>query len=174
MAFFSDGQNRLKLYLLFALKCFRTPVTREQLFAVLGAVDPADYFSVCSLAGELEEEQYLISVPVKERQLLYLTEKGEKLVSAFGAEIARSVRDEIVGLTDEARESVRRENCITAEAQPRPDGTWELTLALIDGEGELFSMTLRMPDAPSASNARRKWLAEAGNIYAGLFMELAE
>ena len=174
MAFFPDGQNRVKLLILYVIRCFRTPVTREQIYTVLSRVDDTDYFTVCGLSAELEEEQYMLSVPVKERQLNCLTDKGARLCETFEREIARSVRDEIIGLTDESREAVRRENCVTADARPLPDGAWMLPFSLIENESAVFEMTIRMPDSASAANAERKWLGEADEIYLGLFRKLAE
>ncbi|MBO4384409.1 MAG: DUF4364 family protein [Clostridia bacterium] len=174
MAFFSDGDNRVKLYILYIVKCFRTAVTREQVFTVLSEVDGTDYFKVCGLAAELEREQYLLSVPSKLSQLVYLTEKGIKLSETFDKEIPKSVRDEIVGLTDERRAEVRRQNSVSADAEPKPDGSWELELALIEKGGVTFEMKLRMPDAASAAAAERKWLNEADGIYLGILERLNE
>lgn len=174
MAFFSEGQNRVKLLILYTINSFRTPVSREQIFTVLSAVDSTDYFTVCGLAAELEDEQYMLSVPVRNQQLLFLTEKGVRLCETFEREIARSVRDEVVGLTDEMRESIRRQNCVTADAKPMPDGAWELTFALIEKDSVVFEMTVRLPDAASAQKAERKWLKEADEIYLGIYKGLME
>lgn len=172
MAFFSDGDNRVKLYILYIIKSFRTAVTREQVFTVLTEVDGTDYFTMCGLAAELEREQYLLSVPSKLSQLVYLTEKGITLSETFDREIPKSVRDEITGLADEKRAQVRRQNSVSADAEPRPDGSWDLSLALIEKEGVVFEMKLRMPDAPSAANAERNWLNGADGIYMNVLESL--
>ena len=174
MAFFSDGQNRIRLLILYTVKCFRTPVTREQVFTALSAADGADYFTVCDVIAGLEDEQYLLSVPVRGQQLLCITEKGEELSGAFEVEIARSVRDEITGETDRMREEVRRLNSVTADARPLPDGTWELTFSIRDKDSAVFSMTVRMPDAASAARAERKWLREADDMYLDTYKRLIE
>lgn len=174
MAFFSEGQNRVKLLLLYVIKCFRVPVTREQIFTALSVADDTDYFTVCGLLSELEDEQYMLSVPVRGRQLHYITQKGVSLCEAFEVEIARSVRDEIIGIADRDRESIRRMNCVTADAQPRPDGSWELTLSLVEKDSVVFDMKLRMPDAPSAAAAERKWLKDADSVYLGILTQLME
>lgn len=174
MAFFSEGQNRVKLLILYIIKCFRTPVTREQIFTVFSAADGTDYFTVCELAAELEKEQYMLSVPVKNQQLLYLTEKGVSLTDTFEHEIARSVRDEVKGLADESRDEVRRRNCVTADAAQKPDGSWVMDFSLIEKDSVVFEMTLRFPDAASAAKAERKWLGNADGIYLDVLRELTE
>lgn len=172
MAFFSEGQNRAKLTVLYTLRCFRTPATREQIYTAFSAVDGTDYFTVCGLLSELEDEQYLLSVPVRGRQLICLTQKGLSICDTFETEIARSVRDELIGVTDEQREEVRRANCVTADAKPLPDGAWEMTFSIIEKDTVLFEMTVRTPDAASAAGAQRKWLNEADEIYPEIYARL--
>lgn len=174
MAFFSEGQNRVKLLMIYIVGCFHTPVTREQLFTVFSAVDRTDYFTVCQLAAELEDEQYMLSVPVKNQQLLFLTEKGMRLIETFEHEIARSVRDEVRGLADETREEVRRRNCVTADVRPGPDGSWMMDFSLIEKDSVIFEMRMRFPDAASAQRAERKWLGKADEIYLDIYRSLAE
>lgn len=174
MAFFSEGQNGVKLLLLYTIGCFRTPVTREQIFTVFSAADGTDYFTVCELLAELEDEQYMLSVPVKNQQLVYLTEKGVKLVETFEHELKRSVRDEIKGLADESRDEIRRRNCVTADAARKPDGSWVLDLSLIEKDSVIFGMDLRLPDAASAAKAERRWLGNADAIYLEVLRRLTE
>ena len=174
MAFFSDGQNRVKLYLLYIIKVFRVPVSREQVFTAFSAADGTDFFTVCSLLDELEQEQFIVSVPVREQQLLYPTEKGIRLVDTFAHEIARSTRDELNGYIEEKREAVRNENCITADTRPQPDGSWRLFLTIIEKDSAVFGLELRLPDAATTERARRAWLKNADEIYLDTLKRLTE
>ena len=172
MAFFTEGQGRVKLLMLYIIDKFRTPVTREQLYTAMVTVDSTGFFEMSELLAELEQEQYVLAVPVRQQQLLFLTEKGVKLVSAFERELARSVRDEVTGYADEHREAVRMSNCVVSDALPRPDGTWNLTLSLLEKDGVLFEITLRMPDSASTFAAQQRWAKEADSIYLDLLTRL--
>jgi hypothetical protein len=165
MAFFSGGDGRVKLLLLYMIKRFRTPVTREQLYTAMVNADSTGFFEMSEMLASLEEEKYVLTVPVRQRQLIFLTEKGAELADTFEREIARSVRDEAAGYIDEHREEVRRENCIVTDALPNADGSWRLTMSILEGGGAAFEISLHMPDAASTFRAQQRWLAEADRIY---------
>lgn len=172
MAFFPEGQGRVKLLMLYTIKKFRTPVSREQLYTAMANVDDTDFFSMSELMAELEQEMYVIAVPARDQHLLYLTDRGEELVETFERELPRSVRDEIIGYTDEHRDEVRKSNCIAADALPRPDGSWMLDLAILENENTVFEMKLHLPDAKSANAARENWLRDADGIYIDMLTKL--
>lgn len=165
MAFFPEGQGRVKLLMLYIIKRFRTPISREQLYTAMATVDDATFFEAGELIAELEREMYLVAVPARDQHLLYLTERGEELVETFEMELPRSVRDEMIGYADEHRAEVRRSNNIFCDALPRPDGSWFVQLALLENGATLFEMDMLMPDAASANRVRENWLKDADGIY---------
>lgn len=174
MAFFPEGQGRVKLLMLYIIKRFRTPVSREQVFTAMAEADDTGFFEMSELMAQLEQEQYVVAVPARDQHLLYLTQKGEELVLAFERELPRSVRDEMIGYTDEHREEIRRANCVYCDALPKPDGSWVVKLALLEREGTVFEMDLRVPDAKTANRARENWVGSADSIYIDILTRLTE
>lgn len=174
MAFFPEGQGRVKLLMLYIIKKFRTPVSREQLYTAMVNADGTGFFEMSELMAQLEQEMYVIAVPSRDQQLLYLTERGEELIAEFELEIPRSQRDEIDGYAEEHRAEVIRENCVYCDSLPRPDGSWLVKLALLERDGVLFGIDLRVPDSRTANLAREKWLREADAIYLDMFTRLTE
>ena len=174
MAFFPEGQGRVKLLMLYIIKKFRTPISREQLFTAMVNVDDTGFFEMSELCGELEQEMYVIAVPARDQHLLYLTERGEELVKTFERELPRSVRDEMTGYADEHREEVRRSNCVYSDALPQADGSWKLSLAILENENVLFEINLHMPDSHSTYIAQRNWYREADSIYIDLLTRLSK
>ena len=174
MAFFPEGQGRVKLLMLYIIKRFRTPISREQLFTAMSEVDDTSFFDVSELVAELENEMYVIAVPARDQHLLFLTERGEELVETFEMELPRSARDEMIGYADEHREEVRRANNVFCDALPKPDGSWEVQLALLENGTTLFEIDLRVPDAKTANRARENWLKDADGIYLGILTRLME
>ncbi len=165
MAFFPEGQGRVKLLMLYIIKRFRTPISREQLFTAMSEVDDTSFFDVSELVAELENEMYVIAVPARDQHLLFLTERGEELVETFEMELPRSARDEMIGYADEHREEVRRANNVFCDALPKADGSWEVQLALLENGTTLFEIDLRVPDSKAANRARENWLKDADGIY---------
>ena len=172
MAFFPEGQGRVKLLMLYIIKRFRTPISREQLYTAMVNVDGTGFFEMSELMAQLEQEMYVIAVPSRDQQLLYITERGEELISEFEREIPKSQRDEMDGYAEEHREDVIRSNCVYCDALPRQDGSWLVKLALLERDGVLFEIDLRVPDAASANAAREKWLRETDAIYLDMFTRL--
>lgn len=174
MAFFSGGSNRIKLITLYVLKAFRTPITWEQLYTALAYLDGPGYFEMGEMYNELAAEGYIVVVPAKGQQLVSLTEKGASTCELFQNEIAKSVRDAASALADEKRDEYKRSNCVVSDATPRPSGAWDLTMALLDNEGELFDMHIRMPNANYAYRAQQFWAQHAEEFYMRLMTELTE
>lgn len=172
MAFFSEGQGRVKLLMLYIIDRFRTPITKEQLYTAMVTADDTGFFEMSELLAELEQEQYILAVPVRQQQLLYLTEKGMRLTREFEREIARSVRDEVAGYADEHREELRRKNCVVSDALPQPDGSWRLTLSMLEMNDVRFEISLLMPDSASTFRAQQHWAREADSIYLDLLTRL--
>lgn len=162
----------VKLLMLYIIKKFRTPITREQLYTAMVNADDTGFFEMSELLAELEGSMYILTVPVRQQQLLFLTEKGARLVDTFEREIARSSRDEIDGYAEEHREAIRRENCVVTDALPRGDGSWNLDLAILDGNSVAFGINLLMPDSHSTYVAQQRWLADADKIYLELLNRL--
>ncbi|MBO4847627.1 MAG: DUF4364 family protein [Clostridia bacterium] len=174
MAFFSEGQGRVKLLMLYIMHSFRTPVTREQLYTAMVRVDDTGFFEMSELLAELIGEQYALAVPARGRQLLFLTEKGARLCEEFEREIARSVRDEVIGYANDERENVRRSNCVVSDAVPQPDGSWVLTLSILEKDSVLFEITLHLPDSGSTYRAQQVWAADADGIYIDMLSRLTK
>lgn len=174
MAFFSGGDDRIKLITLYILKAFRTPITWEQLYTALAYQNAPGFFETGELYNELAAEGYIVCVPAKGQQLVSLTEKGSKVCELFADEIARSVRDSVEAFADEKREEYKRANCVVADSVPLPGGAWQLTLALLDNGGELFEMNMRMPAAEYANRARAYWAQNAESLYMELMTRLTE
>lgn len=172
MAFFPEGQGRVKLLMLYIIKKFRTPVSREQVYTAMVRVDDTGFFEMSELLAQLEAEMYVLAVPARDQHLLYLTERGEELVETFEREIPRSVRDEVEGYADENRESVKRSNCIFCDALPRPDGSWMVDLALLENGAAVFELKLRVPDSRTANRVRENWLKNADGIYLESYLKL--
>ena len=174
MAFFTGGQGKVKLLMLYIIERFRTPITKEQLYTAMVTVDGTGFFEMSELLAQLEQEKYVLSVPVRQQQLLYITEKGARLTAAFEREIARSVRDEVMGYADEHREAIRLENCVVTDALPRGDGSWSLNLAILENKSAAFEINMLMPDSHSTFVAQQRWLAGADEIYLDLLKRLTQ
>ena len=174
MAFFTGGQGKVKLLMLYIIERFRTPITKEQLYTAMVTADGTGFFEMSELLAQLEQEKYVLSVPVRQQQLLYITEKGARLIAAFEREIARSVRDEVMGYADEHRDEIKRENCVVFDAIPQPDGSFRLELSILEKDRAIFEIVLYAPDPAFANRVRENWLRDADSVYLDTLTRLSE
>ncbi len=63
MAFFSNGEDKLKLMILFTLECAEMPLSREQIATVMSENGVENYFDVCEHIIDLEANGCIASVP---------------------------------------------------------------------------------------------------------------
>ncbi len=172
MAFFSGGNDRIKLMTLYVLRAFRTPVAWEQLYTALSENGEPRFFELGEIYTELAAEGYLVSVPAGGRQLVQLTEKGRSTCELFMNELAKSQRDAIDAYAEEHREAFRRSNSVVARLDPLPSGGYEAVLSLLDATGALAEVKLRLPTSEYASRARQNWLDNAESLYRELMLTL--
>ena len=172
MAFFSSGDNRIKLMTLYILKSFRTPITWEQLYTCMAFHDGPEYFAMGELYTELSAEGYIVAVPAKGQQLISLTQKGAVTCDLFSSELAKSTRESIIEYADEKRQDFKKANSLVSDATPLPSGAWDLSLSLLDTEGTLFELRMRMPSADYAYRAQQYWAENSDSLYLELMKKL--
>lgn len=172
MAFFSGGDDRTKLLILYVLGAFRSPITPEQLYTAQLLCGGPQYFDFGQAYNELAEEGFIVCVPSGSLQLVSLTAKGQEANALFSKELARSARDAADAYAEENREAYRRSNSVTGEALPLAGGGYEVKLGIRDGAGTLFEVRLRLPTAQYASLARENWQTHAESIYLDLLTVL--
>ena len=73
MAFFSNGEDKLKLMILFTLECAEMPLSREQIATVMSENGVENYFDVCEHIIDLEANGCIASVPTFKMQMIVMT-----------------------------------------------------------------------------------------------------
>lgn len=173
MAFFSGGDDRTKLIIMYVIRAFRTSVTQEQLYTALCYTNGPGFFEMGAQYAALEEEGFIASVPVRNMQMLFLTAKGVKACDMFDKELPKSLRDAITAFADEKRDEYRRSNYIVADAQPLPGGGCMAVLAILERGEPIFEMRIRMPDYSAAYDIMRRWAMTADDTYSVVLERLA-
>ena len=79
MAFFSNGEDKLKLMILFTLECAEMPLSREQIATVMSENGVENYFDVCEHIIDLEANGCIASVPTFKMQMIVMTPRERRL-----------------------------------------------------------------------------------------------
>lgn len=172
MAYFSHGDTRQKLMLLFYLHRIDTEITRNQLFRIFAEQDWMDYFDFQSRLNELEEDALVAAIPCAFGQGYRVTPQGEQTLSMFLEELPFSLREKLAASASANREFVRSEAQFHARRTPMPDGGSLAVLRLLDKTSHILDISLRFPNAELAQAACDAWPQAAEEIYVSLLRAL--
>lgn len=173
MAFFSNGEDRLKLMILFTLECAEIPLSREQIATVMSENGAENYFDVCEHIMDLESNGCIASVPTFKMQLIVMTPRGEEIMNLFGKNLPRSLRESISDFVEKNRDEFRRENTTRVITTPLPDGGFDSTFALVENGDAIFEIRIKLPNAEYARIAERNWETNNQKIYINTLLALA-
>ena len=124
MAFFSNGEDKLKLMILFTLECAEMPLSREQIATVMSENGVENYFDVCEHIIDLEANGCIASVPTFKMQMIVMTPRGEEIMNLFGKNLPKSLRESIEGFVGSNKDEFRRENTSRIITTPLPNAEY--------------------------------------------------
>ena len=155
MAFFSNGEDKLKLMILFTLECAEMPLSREQIATVMSENGVENYFDVCEHIIDLEANGCIASVPTFKMQMIVMTPRGEEIMNLFGKNLPKSLRESIEGFVGSNKDEFRRENTSRIITTPLPDGGFDATFALVENGDAIFEIRIKLPNAEYTRLARK-------------------
>ena len=158
MAFFSNGEDKLKLMILFTLECAEMPLSREQIATVMSENGVENYFDVCEHIIDLEANGCIASVPTFKMQMIVMTPRGEEIMNLFGKNLPKSLR----------------ENTSRIITTPLPDGGFDATFALVENGDAIFEIRIKLPNAEYTRLAEKNWEAQNQKIYIDTLLALVK
>ncbi len=174
MAFFSNGEDRTKLMLLFILEKYGFGMSREQLSTIMAHHGADNYFDVNERLLALEKDGFIAAVPVHGFQMLAITARGEELIGLFEQNLPSSLRSSIGDYIEAHREALKRENTSRITVIPLAGGGYDAKFTLIERNDVLFEVSLRLPDAEYMRTAEKNWDRIAGELYLSTLRRLTE
>lgn len=174
MAFFSNGEDKLKLMILFTLECAEMPLSREQIATVMSENGVENYFDVCEHIIDLEANGCIASVPTFKMQMIVMTPRGEEIMNLFGKNLPKSLRESIEGFVGSNKDEFRRENTSRIITTPLPDGGFDATFALVENGDAIFEIRIKLPNAEYTRLAEKNWEAQNQKIYIDTLLALVK
>jgi len=172
MAYFSHGDTRQRLMLLFFLQKVDFEITRNQLFRIFAENDWMDYFDFQTRLTELEEDALVAAIPCAFGQGYRITPQGEQTLSMFLEELPYSLREKLSASAAENRDAVRSEAQFYARQTAMPDGGYLAVLRLLDKTSHILDISMRFPTAQLAQAACDAWPRQAEGIYQAMLNAL--
>lgn len=172
MAYFSSGDDRDKLMILYSLRCCGMPVSREQLVTIMAENGAENYFDISERLVELEQNGYIASVPTYLLQMIVLTSRGEEALTLFEKNLPKSLRAALENYIDSHLRDFHRENTSRTISTPLPDGGFDTTFALVENGDAIFEVRLKLPSIRYARIAERNWDSISEELYLSTLLRL--
>lgn len=172
MAFFSNGEDREKLSILYILKSAGFPLSREQAATVMFELGYENYIRLSEQLIELEGNACIATIPTYRIQTLVLTRRGEEIISLFQENLPRSHRDAIERCIVANADAFRRDNTSQMESRFHSDGSFSTALSLVEDGEPFFEIKIKLPSAKYTRIAERRWSEINRELYFSTLLAL--
>ncbi len=165
MPFFTHGDTKNKLILLYILSVAKAALTHDQLYRVVDRTDSMSYFSFETILPELETDGFIASFVRPYGDCYGLTEHGLESVRLFGDSIPVSMREKIDRIVSESTFDFVRETQTASRLSGNEDDGYVLELLVLNGEQTIFGITLSVASKEAALVMRSNWETKSGELY---------
>ena len=139
---FIQSELDLKLLVLYIMSRVAGPVTFLQLLELALCDEGVDYFSLTEAVGHMVETGQLER---DEEQRYSITEKGRRNSEICETSLPYSVRLRCDKNLNVCNRALRRKNQVKSSTEPRPNGTFTVSLSLDDDMGSVMDLKLMVP-----------------------------
>ncbi len=164
MPYFTHGETKNKLLLLFISDGAGALLTREQLYRTAILNSEMEYFAFTDALEELLEDGLLTEVPKAYGTGFGMTDLGREALSMFEKSIPTDERRKISDYLDAHRTEFRRETQVTSRIE-KTDAGVNLHLLLTEADRVILSVTLAAASEEQAMALRSRWESANEAIY---------
>lgn len=165
MAFFSNGEDREKLSVLYLLKLAGFPLSRDQIASVMFEQGYENYIELSERLLELEQSACIATIPTYRIQTVVLTRRGEEIAALFEKNLPRSLRDSIRECIEARAEAFRLENTAQMSSTFHSEGNFSTRLSLVENGEPFFELNIKLPSAKYTRIAERRWSEINQKLY---------
>ncbi len=161
----------IKLLVLYVMSRVAAPVDFAALTALALQDDGMDYFLFAQAVEELVASGHLM---LGDDGLYSITEKGRANSAVMENSLPSVVRGRCNRALASHNNALRRAEQVTAQVDTMEEGRCQLTLGLSDDAGELFRLTLAMPDRAQAQSVADSFQAAPDKLFHALVAVLLD
>ncbi len=165
MPFFTHGDAKNKLIILYILSESRSSLTHDQLYRIVDRTDSMTYFSFETILPELETDGLVASFARPFGICYDLTQSGQESLSMFLDSIPLSAREHIRQVMEESAGLFRRETQTTTRITGDEEKGYTLELLVLNGEETVFGITLAVASMETALSMRSLWEERSADLY---------
>ncbi len=168
------NRNEIRLLICYLLKAIDKPIATSVLLDALLDEGLANYFEVGEAISELLKSGSIQKTTDEEtdEELLLATEEGKNSAELLEATLPKTVREKAVNSAIKLMTLARnkRENKILQEALP--NGGYNVTFVLGDGQDELMRLTVFVADSMQLEMVKNNFLKDPVKLYSSILTAL--
>lgn len=164
MPYFTHGETKNKLILLYIAERACSIPTRSQLYRTAILNSKMEYFSFEEALGELLEDGLLTEVPKAYGACLGVTDSGREALAMFEKSIPLDERNRLDAYLNEHRGDFTRETQIASRIENTDAGVL-LRLMLTEANRVILSLSLAAASEEQAIAMRSRWEQSSELIY---------
>lgn len=165
MPYFTHGETKYKLILLYITDRAETLLTRDQLYRTAILNSQMEYFAFEDALHDLEEDGMLTAVRRPFGDCYGLTDLGREALSMFENSVPADERRKLDVYLSDHREQFTQETEIASRIEKGPNGNTTLVLLITEHGKEIFSVRLQVYSEEQALDMRRRWESGCESIY---------
>lgn len=164
MPYFTHGETKNKLILLYIADRAASIPTRAQLYRTAILNSSMEYFAFEEALGELLEDGLVAEVPKAYGDCLGVTDLGREALSMFEKSVPQDERRRLDEYLSAHRGDFTRETQIASRIE-KTDAGVTLHLLLTEADRVILSLSLAAASEEQAMEMRRRWETGSEPIY---------
>lgn len=165
----------LKLILLYVFDQMEIPVTSETLNEMCCSQNNwLTYMTLTEILPELVDARFVVSCPSSGEDYFKITQEGRDCLNYFFYKVPSSIRKEISSYIKKNRISYKRKQEYFKDYCKNKDGTYTVTLKIIDPTCSKLELKLNVPNRAEAITVYKKWNECASDVYSAIYQILIE
>lgn len=165
MPYFTHGDAKNKLIVLYILSESQTSLTHDQLYRIVDRTDSMTFFSFETILPELEADGLIVSFKRPYGACYGLTQSGQESLSMFLDSVPLSARKRISEAVAQSADLFLREMQTTSRLSGDDNKGYTLELLVLNGEDTVFGLTLAVASLETALSMRSRWEAHSAELY---------
>ncbi|MBW6410037.1 DUF4364 family protein [Clostridium weizhouense] len=157
-----------KLLMLYILKSIKDPISNTQFTEIILENNFINYFTLQQYLCELESSDFVIYKKINDKQLLYLTKKGDTVLSLFKDRISPSKISIIDNYIKDKLELIKKELTIHSDYTLDSSDNFIVDLRALENQSLLMELKLTVPSKNQAVILCNKWKENPSDIYTNI------
>lgn len=172
MPYFTHGDVKNKLILLYIFHCAQKPLPKEHLYRAVYDNECMPYFTFETVLQELEDDGLITAVTRPFGDCFGMTELGRESVKLFEGTLPLSLRVILAEYMEAHGAEFARELQTVSSMTPSRSGGYSVRLSVIEQDEVFFGITISVASKEDALRIRRHWEAKSVKLYSEIWDKL--